>query len=386
MSLVFSSDYSANGGLPIRHFAIWVACVMSLIGCSGAEPTATTLSGDRSTTTTPVSTTTEPTATTTTRLPVDPPRVEPSFPQDGAAAPRWEVDSYASPEFAATLARLADAGAGWVTLVPTWYQREPASSVIFPETPGRTTADEALVAAIREAKELGLSVVLKPHVDLVDGESRILIDPSEEKEWFSSYSEMILRYAAIADIEDVDQFVIGTELGGTSENTAEWEALIAEVRDLYPGPISYAANHDEYQEIEFWESLDFIGVDAYFPLAASPTTDSEILSAAWDRIAGELGEFAERQDRAVVFTEVGYPSLEGAVVEPFNPFHSETPSNEEQAAALEAMIESVSGESWFGGFHWWMWFEENTSDEYARGYMPEGKPAGAILEEYWTGR
>lgn len=337
-----------------------------------------------STTLAPTTTTIGPSTTTTTLPPVDPPAVAASFPQDGAAAPLWDDDAYGGDRFAETLSRLAEAGAEWVTLVPTWYQTDAQSSTIFAEVPGRTTTDEALVTAIRAAKEIGLRVVLKPHVDLVGDESRILIEPDREDEWFAAYLEMILRYADMAESEGVDQFVVGTELKGTSANTSSWEGVITAVRDTYSGPITYAANHDEYEHVGFWGSLDFIGVDAYFPLSVAPTTDGESLTAAWVSIADDIEEFAELQGRRVVFTEVGYPSQRGASVAPFNPFFSDTPSEEEQAAALQAMIDSVGGEPWFGGFHWWMWFEEDTDREAALGYMPEGKLAGAILEEYWT--
>jgi hypothetical protein len=53
-------------------------------------------------------------------------------------------------------------------------------------------------------------------------------------------------------------------------------------------------------------------------------------------------------------------------------------------SAVEALITAVSGEPWFGGFHWWMWFAESSDSAAALSYMPEGKPAGDILEVYWA--
>lgn len=360
------------------------SCVVA--ACSGTAVTPTTESdGPDPTTTAPTpETTLAPVVPTTTLPPPDPPPVAATFPQNGAAAPMWDDTAYGSPEYANTLSELAAAGSEWVTLVPTWYQSEPSSSVIYREESGRTTTDDALVAAIAEARSLGMRVILKPHVDLAEGGSRISIEPSAEEEWFDSYREMILVYARMAETEGADQFVVGTELGGTSGNAAAWRQVISDVRQEFSGPITYAANHDEFTDVEFWDALDFIGVDAYFPLAETPTTIISNLMESWDPIVADLAAVADEFGRVVVFTEIGYPSQQGATVEPYNPFHSDVPSDEEQAAALDAMLAAVADEVWFGGFHWWMWFVERTATEAALSYMPQGKPAGDILEEYWA--
>lgn len=366
----------------------WVlVTLVVIVGCSSPQPGATTLRGeDVPGTEAVVPETTTSTATTSTTLkPANPPVQAATFPQSGVTAPLWDDTEYGEDEFASTLDEVAAAGAEWVTMVPTWYQLEPSSSTIYAEDPGRTTTDDALVTAIRTAKELDLRVILKPHVDLAEGGSRISIEPSVEDEWFNSYREMILGYARLAETEGVDQVVIGTELGGTSGDAAAWQQVIDEVRDEFKGPITYAANHDEFEDVQFWDSLDFIGVDAYFPLSDTPTTDVAELTSAWGPIVADLAAVAEEFERKVVFTEVGYPSQEGATVQPYNPFQSETASEEEQAAALQSMIDALGDEAWFGGFHWWMWFVEDTPEEAALGYMPQGKLAGDILEDYWAG-
>lgn len=357
------------------------------VGCSGGGSTGTTMSDDPPTVETFAETSTTATsspATTSTTLPPDPPVVDATLPQNGAAAPLWDDQAYGEAQFAGTLADLAAAGAGWVTLIPTWYQLEPSSSEIYEEIPGRTASDDALITAIREAKELGLRVILKPHVDLTEGGSRLSIEPSVEEEWFASYTEMILAYASLAATEGVDQFVVGTELAATSQNASAWRAVISEVREVFDGPLTYAANHTEFEGVRFWDDLDFIGVDAYFPLSGTPTTIISTLSESWEPIIESLGAVAEDYDRMVVFTEVGYTSQEGTTVEPYNPAYSEVVSEEEQASALQALIDTVVPQPWFGGFHWWMWFAEDTEAEAALGYMPDGKLAGDILEQYWA--
>lgn len=379
-----ASDVLANRLGRSRYIAVVFALAAVIGGCSGPEPTPTTESGSDSTTTSNVPDTTAPPETTTTDPPPDPPVVDAAFPQSGAAAPLWDDDGYGSDTYSAALEGLAEAGASWVTVIPTWYQTDADSSSIYREQPGRTATDEALASAISRARALGMRVTLKPHVDLAGGGSRISIDPADEGDWFDSYTDMIVGYAEMAEEAGVDQFVVGTELGGTSGSEQEWREVITRVREAYSGPITYAANHDEFEDVAFWDAVDFIGVDAYFPLSDVPTTIISDLTRAWEPIVADLAVVSERFGRMIVFTEVGYPSQEGATVEPYNPSHSDVVSEAEQAAALEAMIIAVGSEQWFGGFHWWMWFVERTDAAAALSYMPAGKPAGDILEAYWA--
>jgi len=46
----------------------------------------------------------------------------------------------------------------------------------------------------------------------------------------------------------------------------EWKKLIQNIRKIYSGQLTYAANFDNYQNIAFWEDLDVMGINAYFKL------------------------------------------------------------------------------------------------------------------------
>jgi hypothetical protein len=323
-------------------------------------------------------------STSTTQEPKPAPVVIADADQEGFAAPLWDDTEYGEEPFLSTMVEIAGTGAEWVTLVPTWYQDAFDSSEVYAERPGRTATDESLVASIAHAKALGLKVMLKPHIDLVEGGARLDIVPTSPEGWFDSYGDVIVGYARLAEQNDVDQFVVGTELAGVSSESEPWRDLIRRVRQEFTGSLTYAANHDEFVQVEFWDVLDFVGVDAYFPLADQPTTDVDRLVAAWESIVPELAAEAGEFDRQIVFVEVGYPSQQGATVRPFDPFGSTMVSNEEQEAALIAMLSAVDGQPWFGGFHWWMWFADEDPGERALGYMPQGKPIEAILRSRWS--
>ncbi|MEM7353476.1 MAG: hypothetical protein AAF657_21950, partial [Acidobacteriota bacterium] len=95
---------------------------------------------------------------------------------------------------------------------------------------------------------------------------------------------------------------------------AYWRALIAKVRQVYSGQVGYAANFDQYHEVGFWQDLDVMGINAYFPLRSHVLADESeaklapLLVDGWRRVLSEVTEVRRRQqlDQPVVFTEMGY--------------------------------------------------------------------------------
>lgn len=302
--------------------------------------------------------------------------------QRGFALPTYSRDGYGSAAAATHLGQIADSGAGWVQLNPTWFQDSPRDAEILAgeETP----SDASLVAAVAEAHDVGLRVMLKPHVDLVDGTHRGEIDPADPTAWFASYRSFIGRYADLAARSGVDQFVVGTELEGVSDDRQAWLEVVGAVRARYSGPLLYAANYDEYRGVAFWDALDLIGIDAYFPLADRPTADATALESAWRPIRADLQELAAQADRQILFTEAGYTSQHGSTTAPYSWTISTRPDQAEQAAGYEALLTAFYGQPWWAGVHWWYWavpLEENPNDPL--GYAPRGKAAEDVLSNWW---
>jgi len=132
--------------------------------------------------------------------------------------------------------------------VPTWYQEKCSTNVIFAE-PNKTASDESVIRAIKTAHSLGMKVMLKPHLDILDISDGNWRGTSPARPtrtgtlWFDNYGAFIVHYATMAEpISKI--FCIGTELSSVSsvkENFMEGE-VIAPVREAYKGPITYAAN------------------------------------------------------------------------------------------------------------------------------------------------
>ena len=305
--------------------------------------------------------------------------------QAGITHPAWGRDEYDRPASRRALAEIRATGAGWVVLVATCYQRDARSSHINCRT-GQTVTDAGLERAIAAAHGQGLRVMLKPHVDLPsDALDRATIVPSQPDRWFAAYTRMMSRYADIAEGTGVEQLAVGTELAGTSRDGGRWGAVIAELRQHYRGPMTYAANYDEYEHVAFWNDLDLVGIDAYWPLASRPTDDVARLEAAWRPIAARLELFARRTGKPILFTEAGYVSQPGSTVEPFNWTISTVRDDGEQAAAYEALLATFWHRPWFAGVHWWMWDDlPGSGDDQRLDYTPHGKPAEAVLRRYWA--
>lgn len=303
--------------------------------------------------------------------------------QYGFALPAWTISDYQSRQAPSYVRDLAATGAGWIQLTPTWYQRDSQSSVM-----GRTeesASDASLRHIIRLAHASGLKVLLKPHLDLPDDGDRATIRPRDPDRWFTAYRAFIGHYADLAHRTGVEELAVGTELAGVSGLRTQWASVVSDVRSRYHGPLVYAANYDEYQQVSFWDLLDLIGIDAYWPLATSPTTSVPALRQAWRPIVTKLAAFAAQWQRQVLFTEAGYTSQQGSTVEPYSWSLSSVYGGQEQASAYAALLESFSPHPWWAGVHFWMWDDWPGSDDTPRklAYSPHGKPAEQVARRWF---
>jgi len=312
--------------------------------------------------------------------------------QKGMCYVSWERDKYRSAFSDESLERLAALGTEWVSMVVTWYQEDAFSTEIAPSE--NTPSDESLRHAIARARELGLKVMLKPHVDLAAsslGSWRGDICQRTEAErdaWFERYCSFILHYAGLASETDADMLCVGTELSLTSEWTEYWEGIIAAVRTVYCGPLTYAAHWDgEYQKIQFWPQLDYIGIDAYFPLTDKDKPSLNDIKLGWKKWINVLEPWALAIGKPVIFTEIGYSSACGAARFPWEEKLAGNPDTEIQKRCYRAFFETVCGKEWLAGVYWWKW---NTNVQAGgacnKGFTPQNKPAETVLAQWYQRR
>lgn len=278
----------------------------------------------------------------------------------GMVLASWEATGYDSPTSDAVIGALSAGGVRYLEIVVTQYLSDIAATSIAPLS-GSTPSDESIRHAVAVAAAQGIRVVLKPHVDIFDGTWRGFIGSQYNSSavwgaWWGNYTQFIVHYAALAEQlsgQGLWAFNVGTELQGTESQDAEWRRVIAAVRGVYSsGPLWYGANHGDEGGITWWDALDAIGVDAYYPLSATPDPSLAAATAAWQPIVASLADLAARWNRSIVFAEVGYASWSGAAVQPWacctGPADQAT-----QAILYQALFDAVWQQPWFAGAFWW---------------------------------
>jgi len=294
----------------------------------------------------------------------------------------WTADGYAQPAADASIQAVAATGANTVVIIVTAYQTSPASSAVRTDDP-RTPTPASVAQAVTRARALGLSVSIKPHVDLDDGSWRGHIDPASPTAWFASYREFVLVWAAFAAAHDVAQFVVGTELAGTLPHSGEWEETIRGVRDVFSGELVYAASWDEAGRVPFWRDMDLVGVDFYFPVARRTRPGRLEILAEWQPWLERLHLLHRQTGRPVLLTEIGYRSVDGAGMHPYQFGDAARIDVGEQADLYWAALEAIADESWIAGLCWWNWPADGSGGPDDDDYTPHGKPAESELTAAW---
>ena len=275
----------------------------------------------------------------------------------------------------------------WITLTPFIGQKEYNKPTIRTLSPDRFERTKERYKHIKvECDKFGIKIMLKPHVWLNNsgnGKWRSDIEMSSEEDWqtwFNSYADIIITYAKIAQELNLEQFCIGTELETTVNKKPEkWLQLIHQVKANYKGKITYAANwNHEYIDVPFWDQLDFIGIQAYFPLSKKLNSTLVELQNAWQPFIKEMASVSKKHNKPIVFTEIGYRSLQGTARAPWEwssfKHYFYKISKKEQFLCYQAFFNTVWQQPWFRGIHIWEW-QGSYSDGNNTDFTLENKPA-----------
>ncbi len=282
---------------------------------------------------------------------------------------------------------IADLGAGAVKLVVDARQEDGTATRIYLDMRMTPTPD-MLGQLIRHAKGRGLRVILMPIVLLDDpknNEWRGTLKPESWDKWFDSYREIVGHFAWIAQANDVDLLVVGSELVSSETREAQWRQTIRHVRGIYKGPLTYSSNWDHYTVVPFWDDLDLIGMNSYWKLGKDHTATVDEIRENWAKIQKDVLAFARQQGKPVILLEVGWCSLANAAHEPWDYTPLDVPVDLDlQKRLYQGFFESWWGNPQLGGFSVWEW-PPGDGGRLDRGYTPENKPAEAVLRQ-WLAR
>lgn len=257
--------------------------------------------------------------------------------------------------------------------------------------------DLGITTTAELARAAGIKTLLKPHIWLSNmrgGKWRgeIAMDTEADwRSWFDSYEKFILHYAHLAEKNQIEALCVGTELRLTASlREQDWREVIRKVRSVFSGRLTYAANwYLEFEEVKFWDALDFIGIQAYFPLSDTTSPSLNELIEGWMPYKATIDSISTAYNRPVVFTEVGYKSSIDTAIEPWEwPTHPLQPADEAdletQATCYEAFFQTFWNEDWCEGAYFWKWFPRvRHPDKFYRNFTPQHKPAQEVMAKWY---
>jgi hypothetical protein len=343
--------------------------------------------------------------------------------------------SYAAPAAEVSMEKLADTGTEWICIAfaPNMKSYD-APGFLFGDANPEMITDDELRATIDKARAKGMKPMLKPVVNSADDVWRAWIRfyrPITAKEradgvkgefdeygdvprfrdgevkdlgkwdaWWNDYTNYIVHYAKIAEEKQVPVLCLGCEMNSTEEFEGKWRALIAKVREVYHGQITYDVNHGNEEKVKWLDALDFISISAYYPIPGpdgqlietptDKTTSVEEIRAALAPVKEHLAKVSAKWGKPILFIEAGVTAVRGCARTPWVHIdeRADWPIDEqEQANFYQANFETFWDEPWFMGWCWWDWPARLYDDAEAgsdRSFCVYGKKAEGVMREWYA--
>lgn len=285
-----------------------------------------------------------------------------------------------------------EVGANYTAIMPFGFMRSLKHPEIIHNTDKQWFGETRAGAKqyIEELRKNGINIMIKPQIWVWNGEFTGKIKMSSEANWKAleaTYSKFILEYVALAQETKAEIFCIGTELENfVKERPEYWHHLIIEIRKVYKGKLTYAANWDEFKRTPFWSAVDYIGVDAYFPVSDKQTPTIEECRTGWQNHKTLIKTLSQTHNKPILFTEYGYRSMDFTGKEPWESDHTiESLNFEGQANATQALFEEFWNEDWFAGGFVWKWFHNHYDIEGEKNnqFTPQNKPVEAVIQSFY---
>jgi hypothetical protein len=278
---------------------------------------------------------------------------------------------------------IADLGASSISFFVTNYQEDIRSNYIYLNL--RAAEAHQLSEVVDYAHTRGLSVFLFPtlHIQhLGYKEWRGVLKPEDPEVWWQNYFRVIRFYVHFAREHQVEMFSIGSELCASEQDYGHWSEIIQYCRQNYKGILTYSANWDHAHGITFIKDLDFLGMNAYFGLSSKDDPTLEDLLKAWEPARKRIEDAYREYGKPLIFTEIGYPSVDGANRNPWNYVSTSKIDLKEQALCFESFVKTWDPPPVFlHGVYFYNWWGAGGLND--RDYTPRGKPAEKILRAWY---
>jgi hypothetical protein len=319
-------------------------------------------------------------------IPVSHPRASARDFQAGVSVVIYGNDPYFDHKAKVLLNRLASLGANSVSLVIPIFQQGWAASEVYTD-PIKTPTDAAVSAFATQARRRGFTVMLRPLVDIVVPQDsthwRGSIQPQDPARWKQTYGALLIKYAGLAQANEIAVLDIGSELDSMERDNGFWLGLIGSVRANFHGQVTYSSNWAKSFPA-FGHSLDFVSIDAYYPLKAPVAASTSDLANAWQPWIARLNRIRQMFGKPLLLTELGTTSLLGSFQMPWIWDNGQPVDLTAQQRYYQAACQAVVPR--FSGVYWWMYtLDPPSKPALDRGYMIAGKPAEADLAHCFGG-
>ena len=266
-------------------------------------------------------------------------------------------NGYLSKKATEAIVKQQDMGSNAMAIIPYSYIRMGnAPTYLSIGSRAGSENDQGVVHTAFEAKQLGMQSLLKPQVFFGNSWPGAL-EYETEADWdafFDYYYRWIRHYAFLAEIHQIDALCMGVEFAkATLSHGEQWKHMFQKARGLYQGNMTYAANWgEEFENVDFWNELDFIGINSYYPLSKNDAPTDAELKASFEEVKTKIKTVYQKYQKPIVFTEIGFRSIEAPWTNPHA--DGDTPFNEEhQQRCYEVIFEGIQNEPWCAGILWW---------------------------------
>lgn len=310
---------------------------------------------------------------------------EPGAPEErGVALGLFSADP--SFDYGPLLDEIAELGATHVSIVWVWWS-EDVHDVRIRRRRGWSPSWRQVERTIRQARARSLHVTAFPIVRLSTPDPaqwRGRIQPRDEDAWWAAYEDFIVESGRRAARSGAQRLSIGSELLSREGMRGRWRVLIDRVRSYAPElQLLYSANWDHYRPVSFWDLVDVVGLTGYWELTRDPDASEQALLRAWAPIQAEVRAWASELKRPLVITELGYPSLDGGAMFPWDETREAKLDLEEQARAFRAFIRAWTPVDELQGVFIWNWFGFGGPKD--GDYTPRGKPSADVIRRWYGG-
>ncbi len=288
---------------------------------------------------------------------------------------------WGTPAMSEALEEITSLGANWASIHPyAWVGTDGA--IRF-----RPAAETGYLAdAVERMRRSEVRIFWKPHLGYWGSfEWRGSIDFDTEEKWqrfFADYRAFIVDQAAFAERHGIELLAVGVEYERTMHREDDWRAVIAAVRAVYSGTLTYAANWDGVGKVGFWDAVDLIGVHGYFPLSGEEDPDAGKIEQGWSPHLRQLAELSSRFEKRVLFAEIGYNRATHAAREPWTYGSHDTPGNRLlRERLMDVALARLEQQDFVAGMFWWKWMPGGRN---GRDFSLKEEEARRALARHWV--